>query len=84
MAKVLITGVAGFIGMHTARRLCGDGCEVIGIDNLNTYYDVELKLDRLKYLGVNPEEIILHQPYPSTIHSELTFKQYDIVDQESM
>ena len=84
MAKVLITGVAGFIGMYTARRLCEDGFEVIGIDNLNTYYDVELKLDRLKCLGINTEEIVLHRMYPSNIYSELTFIQYDIVDQEGM
>ncbi|MBM6447501.1 GDP-mannose 4,6-dehydratase, partial [Pseudomonas sp. MIL9] len=45
---ILITGVAGFIGFHTARRLCLDGHEVVGIDNLNDYYDVTLKRARLK------------------------------------
>ncbi|MFA5241423.1 MAG: NAD-dependent epimerase [Sulfuricella sp.] len=48
--KVLITGVAGFIGMHTAQRLLAKGVEVVGIDNLNDYYDVQLKEDRLKQL----------------------------------
>ncbi|PWB57040.1 MAG: protein CapI, partial [Nitrosomonadales bacterium] len=48
--KVLITGVAGFIGMHTAQRLLAKGVEVVGIDNLNDYYDVQLKQDRLKQL----------------------------------
>ena len=48
--KILVTGVAGFIGMHSAKKLLDDGYEVIGIDNLNDYYDVTLKQDRLKVL----------------------------------
>ncbi len=46
--KILVTGTAGFIGNHLALRLLERGDEVIGIDNLNDYYDVNLKLDRLK------------------------------------
>jgi len=45
-----VTGVAGFIGMHSAKKLLDDGHEIIGIDNLNDYYDVSLKEDRLKAL----------------------------------
>lgn len=45
-----MTGVAGFIGMHSAKKLLDDGHEIIGIDNLNDYYDVTLKEDRLKIL----------------------------------
>jgi UDP-glucuronate 4-epimerase len=48
--KVLVTGVAGFIGMHCAKRLLARGDEVVGLDNLNPYYSVELKRDRLKQL----------------------------------
>ena len=48
--KILVTGVAGFIGMHSAKKLLDDGHEIIGIDNLNDYYDVNLKEDRLKTL----------------------------------
>ena len=48
--KILVTGVAGFIGMHSAKKLLDDGHEIIGIDNLNDYYDVTLKEDRLKIL----------------------------------
>ncbi len=48
--KILVTGVAGFIGMHSAKRLLDDAHEIIGIDNLNDYYDVTLKEDRLKTL----------------------------------
>jgi len=48
--KILVTGVAGFIGMHLAKRLLERGDEVVGIDNLNDYYSVQLKQDRLKQL----------------------------------
>lgn len=50
--KILVTGAAGFIGMHTCLRLLARGDEVVGIDNLNDYYDVQLKEDRLKQLQV--------------------------------
>ena len=52
--KVLITGVAGFIGMHVAKRLLEDGDEVVGVDNLSDYYNVQLKEDRLKQLVSYP------------------------------
>ncbi|MEZ2457720.1 NAD-dependent epimerase/dehydratase family protein [Salinicoccus roseus] len=48
--KILVTGSAGFIGFFLTKRLLEDGLEVIGIDNLNDYYDVNLKKDRLKIL----------------------------------
>lgn len=49
--KVLVTGVAGFIGSHVAKQLCARGDEVIGIDNLNDYYEVSLKQARLERLS---------------------------------
>jgi len=48
--KILLTGAAGFIGMHTAQRLLARGDEVLGLDNLNDYYDVALKQARLARL----------------------------------
>ena len=48
--KVLVTGAAGFIGMHCAKRLLARGDEVVGVDNLSPYYSVELKKDRLEQL----------------------------------
>src|ERR1700744_6008527 len=52
--KILITGTAGFIGMHVAESLLKRGEEVIGVDNLNNYYDVRLKQDRLQTLRQYP------------------------------
>lgn len=48
--KFLITGAAGFIGYHLSKKLCQEGIDVTGIDNINSYYDVNLKYDRLKDL----------------------------------
>lgn len=53
MKKVLLTGAAGFIGAETVRKLLEKGIEVIGIDNLNDYYDVSLKKDRLNSIQSN-------------------------------
>jgi UDP-glucuronate 4-epimerase len=55
--KVLVTGVAGFIGMHCARRLSARGDEVVGVDNLSPYYSMQLKRDRLKQLRIAFHEL---------------------------
>ncbi|MEQ8421519.1 MAG: NAD-dependent epimerase/dehydratase family protein, partial [Arenibacter algicola] len=54
--KILVTGAAGFIGFHVSKKLTENGHEVIGLDNINDYYDVSLKYARLKELGVSTEE----------------------------
>lgn len=54
MDKILVTGSAGFIGFHLSKRLLEMGNQVIGLDNLNDYYDVNLKRDRLKQLEAFP------------------------------
>ena len=69
MNPVLITGCAGFIGMHCAKRLLEQGVPVVGIDNLNNYYDVALKHARLDQL----------RP-----HSNFRFVELDVADRQGM
>ncbi len=68
-SKVLITGAAGFIGFHLADLLCRKGYHVIGVDNVNDYYDVKLKEDRVKVL---------------TTHQSFEFRKIDISQRESV
>jgi UDP-glucuronate 4-epimerase len=66
--RVLVTGVAGFIGMHCARQLVARGDQVIGVDNLSPYYSVELKRDRLKQLkGMEWTEVDITSPAFNTL-----------------
>ncbi len=65
----LVTGAAGFIGYNIAKQLLDNKCKVIGIDNLNDYYDVKLKEERLNYIIDN---------------SEFTFIKVDIANKESL
>jgi len=53
MSKILVTGAAGFIGFHLSKRLLERGDEVVGLDNLNEYYDVNLKIDRIKHFAMD-------------------------------
>ena len=54
--NILVTGAAGFIGFHLCKQLINLGHNLIGLDNVNNYYSVQLKLDRLKCLGVDAVE----------------------------
>lgn len=51
--EVLVTGAAGFIGFHLCKRLIEEGVNVVGLDNINSYYDNQLKYDRLQELGIH-------------------------------
>lgn len=52
-SKVLITGMAGFIGFHLVKRLIIENFDVYGIDGINDYYDIKLKYDRLAETGIS-------------------------------
>ena len=58
--KVLVTGAAGFIGFHLSKRLLEEGCQVLGVDSLNDYYDVNLKKDRLGHLPQTSQFLFEH------------------------
>jgi UDP-glucuronate 4-epimerase len=78
--KILVTGAAGFIGYHLIQRLSQAGHQVIGIDNLNNYYDVRLKLDRLAVAGIDIRQVAYKEPVPSGTHANYTFIQVGIED----
>ena len=82
MQKVLVTGTAGFIGFHLTKRLVNDGFEVVGLDIINDYYDINLKYSRLKYLGIKKEDITLNHKVSSTTHSNLSFIKADLANHE--
>lgn len=74
--KILVTGIAGFIGFHLAKKLIVEGHHVIGLDNINNYYDVQLKFDRLAQLGISRDdalsETLIETPSLSFINVSLS------------
>ncbi len=82
--KILVTGSAGFIGHHLALRLVKEGHTVVGIDNLNNYYDVRLKFGRLAEQGINELEVAYGLVVQSETQPQLRFAQIDLTDTESM
>lgn len=82
MHKVLVTGTAGFIGFHLTKRFVNDGFEVVGLDIINDYYDINLKYSRLKYLGIEEKQITLNHKVFSSIHSNLSFIKADLANHE--
>lgn len=83
--KVLVTGCAGFIGFHTVKSLMENGnYEVIGIDNINDYYPMTLKFERLMALGIHPDFIRYNQDTSSDIYSDFHFARIDITDEKSI
>jgi UDP-glucuronate 4-epimerase len=81
MKKVLITGMAGFIGHHLAKLLLQNNYEVVGLDNLNNYYDVNLKFARLTDLGFNTDEIEYNKLLQKKSNS---FIKLDLTDLENL
>lgn len=86
MSKILVTGAVGFIGFHVSKKLIDLGFEVYGIDNLNAYYDVRLKLDRLKELGIDTQSELFmrQQEVKSGSNESFRFSQMDLVDEHRL
>jgi UDP-glucuronate 4-epimerase len=84
MKVILITGAAGFIGFHAVLRALKDGYRVIGLDNINDYYDVELKFGRLREIGIEKEKIEWDEELQSTIYPNFTFYRTNLEDRESI
>lgn len=81
---ILITGAAGFVGYWLCERMLKDGWQVIGLDNINDYYDVNLKYDRLKQLGVEQEEVEYAIPVKSKTQKDLVFVKLHLEDTEQI
>ena len=78
--KVLITGIAGFIGHHLAKLLVKEGYEVFGLDNINDYYDPNLKLARLMDMKID----VLKIEYNVALKGDITFYKLDLIDADNI
>jgi len=81
--KILVTGSAGFIGFHLSQKLLERGDSVVGLDNINSYYDVNLKYARLNELGVEQDKIIDNELINSSKRN-FSFIKMDLADRDMM
>jgi len=84
--KILVTGTAGFIGYHLAKKLLERGDEVIGLDIINDYYDINLKYARLGELGIDKNEVLSSQGQlvQSSKYKNHQFIKADLADAETI
>ena len=80
--KILVTGAAGFIGFHTVMRLLERGDEVIGLDNINDYYDVNLKYGRLAETGIDREAVDWYKFVQSEKYVRYRFIRANLEDKQ--
>lgn len=78
--KILVTGSAGFIGFHLSKYLLEKGHRVVGLDNINDYYDVNLKYGRLAETGIIKENILINKLSKSLKYRDYRFVQADLAD----
>ncbi len=82
--KILVSGTAGFIGYHLANVLAKRGDEVVGVDNINDYYDVNLKFDRLKDSGFEKDKIEYNKLISSKKYPNYKFIKLNLEDRENL
>lgn len=82
--KILITGTAGFIGMHLAEKLLKRGDQVVGLDNINDYYDINLKYGRLERNGIRKTQIEYGKLIQSDLYENYRFVQLKLEDKNSL
>lgn len=82
--KVLVTGAAGFIGFFTSKVLLDKGHTVVGLDNINDYYDVNLKYSRLKELGIKKDDAAQFNKISNSDSSNFTFVRMNLEDREAL
>ncbi|MDA3952899.1 MAG: NAD-dependent epimerase [Bacteroidales bacterium] len=84
MSKVLITGTAGFIGFHLSNSLISRGYDVVGLDIINDYYDVNLKYGRLKEAGIEKDKIVYNKILKSVKYDNYKFIKLKLEDQDNI
>jgi UDP-glucuronate 4-epimerase len=82
--KILVTGTAGFIGFHLAKRLISEGHSVIGLDSINDYYDVNLKYSRLSVSGIDKDKIEYNKLIQATGDLPYRFIKLNLEDRENL
>ena len=80
--KILITGTAGFIGFHLVNHILNEQIEIVGLDNINGYYDVNLKYSRLNIHGIEKQKVKLGQKTKSSKFQNYSFIQEDIANHD--
>jgi len=82
--KVLVTGAAGFIGFYTSQVLLSKGHTVVGLDNINDYYDINLKFARLKELGVDRSDAEIFNNICKSKNDKFSFVRMNLEDREAL
>ncbi len=82
--KILVTGTAGFIGYHLAKRLLDRGDEVVGLDNINDYYDLRVKYGRLEDCGIKKDTIEYGKLIKSSNYPNYSFIKLNLEDREAI
>jgi UDP-glucuronate 4-epimerase len=84
MDRILVTGAAGFVGFHLVNRLVKTDVEIVGLDNINDYYEVSLKYDRLKTAGIDKDNIVYNALVDSDTYTNYKFIKLDLADKDNI